>query len=484
MVCRVRTRSERNQSLRASDEFLDFTASVHFDQRLWRYDIAGSIAHAHALADAGILNQREKSRIIAALRQISKDLEKGTIELDPALEDIHMNIEKILTDRVGASGAKIHTARSRNDQVALDLRLMVREALADTVRATLGLQQVLLDQAKEHQTTVVPGYTHMQHAQPIVLSHHLLAHFWRLDRDVSRMVECYARANVSPLGAGALAGSTFDIDREIPAKVLMTDGITMNSLDAVSDRDFAAESAFALSMIMIHLSSLCEELILWSSQEFQFVRLPKRLSSGSSMMPQKLNPDIPELIRGKSGRTTGGLIAILTMLKSLPLAYNRDLQEDKENLFDVFDTVGDSLHALTNFLRETMFDVVRMRESAGVGLMTATDLADFLVTRGIPFRTSHGIVAEIAASSGGDEEEFRKIAERVLRKHVKGLKASDLDFLCPENCVKRRESAGATGPKAVRKQIKAAETSISSTNKRLAEMDSHAAAIDKLLHAR
>jgi len=480
----VKTRSKRNQSLRVSDEFLDFTASVHFDQRLWRYDIAGSIAHAHALAGAGILNQKEKSRIVAALRQISRDLEKGSIELDPALEDIHMNIEKILTDRVGALGAKIHTARSRNDQVALDLRLMVREALADTVRATLGLQQVLLDKAKEHQTTVVPGYTHMQHAQPIVLSHHLLAHFWRLDRDVSRMVECYARANVSPLGAGALAGSTFDIDREIPAKVLMTDGITMNSLDAVSDRDFAAESAFALSMIMIHLSSLCEELVLWSSQEFQFVRLPKRLSSGSSMMPQKLNPDIPELVRGKSGRTTGGLIAILTMLKSLPLAYNRDLQEDKENLFDVFDTVGASLHALTDFLRETMFDVVRMRESAGIGLMTATDLADFLVTRGIPFRTSHGIVAEIAASSGGDDEEFRKIAVRILRKHVNGLKESDLDFLCPEKCVKRRESAGATGPKAVRKQIKIAKASISSTKDRLADMDSHAAAIDKLLYAR
>ena len=477
----MNARSTRNASPCVSDEFLEFTASISYDRRLWRHDIAGSIAHVHGLEEAGVLTKKEKDRIISALKNLAKDIRNGKVSFDPRLEDIHMNIEHLLTERIGEAGAKLHTGRSRNDQVALDTRLMVRETLVAVLCEVLSLQKALVLKAVENKGTIMPGYTHMQHAQPVLLAHHFMAHFWRLGRDCDRIIDCYHRMNVSPLGSGALAGTSFGIDRTIASRLLMMDGITENSLDAVSDRDFVAESAFALSMLMIHLSSLCEELVLWSSQEFAFVRLPKRLASGSSMMPQKLNPDIPELIRGKTGRTVGHLVAILTVLKSLPLAYNRDLQEDKENLFDVFDTVGASLHALTAFLGEMEIDPVRMRESAEAGLMTATDLADFLTTRGIPFRKAHGIVREIAIEADGDMDEFLKLAEERLPKTVKGLKSKELAFLRPERSISRRECSGGTGSRAVGNQLKMAEKRLNSTRKIIQRLTTQVEAVNALL---
>jgi argininosuccinate lyase len=471
-------RSTRSSASPVSDEFLAFTGSVHYDRRLWKHDIAGSIAHVHALADAGVVTGRERDLMVSGLRDIAGECSAGRAEFDPRLEDVHMNIERMLTDRIGEAGAKLHTGRSRNDQVALDMRLMVRELLVAVISETLALQEALLRRARQGAEAPMPGYTHMQRAQPVLLSHHLLAHFWRLERDVQRMSECYARANVSPLGSGALAGTAFGIERGIAAEMLRMDGVTENSLDSVSDRDFAAESAFALSLLMVHLSSLSEELVLWSSKEFGFAKLPRALSSGSSMMPQKRNPDIPELVRGKSGRTIGHLVAILTVLKSLPLAYNRDLQEDKENLFDVFDTVGASLHALTGFLADLEFDTVRMRESAEDGLMTATDLADFLTNRGIPFRTAHGIVQQISERSGGDPHTFRELASK-----VEGVTRSDLRVLEVDNSLARRSSRGGTAPKAVAEQAKRASSALSKNRRAILKMKKQVAAVDLLVGA-
>lgn len=477
----MRTRSVRSQSWSANDEFLSFTASVGFDSRLWKHDIAGSIAHAHTLARAGVITQLELKRMTRGLKEIARDVNNGDAKLDPKLEDIHMNIESMLIKRIGETGAKLHTGRSRNEQVALDLRLAVREMLVKTTLEVLRLQDALLRTANENSDTVMPGYTHLQHAQPVLLSHHLLAHFWRLHRDLQRILQCYSRANTSPLGSGALAGTGFGLDRTISAKMLMMKGITENSLDAVSDRDFAAEAAFVLSLLMIHLSSLCEELVLWSSHEFGFVRLPKELTSGSSMMPQKRNPDIPELVRGKSGRVVGDLVAILTVLKSLPLAYNRDLQEDKENLFDVFDTVGVSLHALTIFLAELEFDVVRMGKSAEAGLMTATDLADFLASQGVPFRTAHTIIRDIAEESGGDKAKFDEIAADAITMIVPKVNRSILSQFTIEKSVSRRDSDGGTALIAVAKQTKKANAAMARNRRSLEELTAQVAAVDRLI---
>jgi argininosuccinate lyase len=472
----MKSRSARSQSQSPSDEFLSFTTSVPFDRRLWRHDIAGSIAHAHALHGASILTRPELNKVVSELRKIASDLGQGKIALEPRFEDVHMNIESILTSRLGDLGAKIHTGRSRNDQVALDMRLYVRENLIEVMGLTCAMQRALLDKAEGSHGSIMPGYTHLQHAQPLLLSHHLLAHTWRLQRDFSRLEGCYDRTNVSPLGAGALAGNTYGIHGDVAADLLCMCGTSDNSLDAVSDRDFVAESAFALSMIMIHLSSLCEELVLWSSQEFGFVKLPQNLSSGSSMMPQKRNPDIPELVRGKTGRTVGDLIAILTVLKSLPLAYNRDLQEDKESLFDVFDTVEASLRALTVFLASVEFDTVRMGISAEVGLMTATDLADFLAKKGVPFRKAHSIVRDIACRSGGDSQEFVRLASEELDG-----KTDNLAWLTPEGSVRRRNSHGGTAPLQVTNQLKKARMTISRNEQSLTKRKAQAEAVDRLL---
>jgi len=481
MARRTSTRSSRSHAQSVSDDFLGFTSSVHFDHRLWRYDIAGSIAHASALKRAGVMTDRELKRTITGLKAVAKDLQNGKATLDPRLEDVHMNIERLLTKRIGDTGAKLHTGRSRNDQVALDMRLMAREMILDLVAETAALQRCLLEKAASAGGAILPGYTHMQHAQPVLLAHHLMAHFWRLERDIGRLKDCYGRANISPLGSGALAGTTFRIDRNMVAEMLGMDGVTANSMDAVSDRDFVAELAFALALTMIHLSSLCEELILWSSLEFGFARLPPGMSGGSSMMPQKMNPDIAELVRGKSGRAVGHLIAILTLLKSLPLAYNRDLQEDKENLFDVYDNVGASLHALTTFLAEIEFDRERMRKAAEAGLMTATDLADFLASEGVPFRKAHAAVRRASLKSGWDGKKFAELASdeaAVLLGRSVNLPEG---VLSPEAAVERRSVEGGTSKKAVREQMAKAKRSLEWTRKNVDEMTAQCEKVHGLL---
>lgn len=483
MARRTSTRSSRNHAQSVSDEFLGFTSSVHFDHRLWRYDVAGSIAHANALADAGVLTRKELQRTVAGLRRIAKELSEGKLELDPQLEDVHMNIEGLLTSLIGSTGAKLHTGRSRNDQVALDTRLIAREMILDTVSEILALQGCLLGKAEASGDSLLPGYTHLQHAQPILLSHHLLAHFWRLGRDSERLAECYRRLNVCPLGAGALAGTAFNLDRRLVADMLGMEGVTANSMDAVSDRDFVAELVFDLALIMVHLSSLCEELILWASQEFGFAILPTSLSGGSSMMPQKRNPDIAELVRGKSSRAVGHLIAVLTLLKSLPLAYNRDLQEDKETLFEAFDTVGASLHALTTFLAEIEFDRERMGKAAEVGLMTATDLADFLASKGVPFRKAHSAIRKISVESGGDERKFAELASDATSSLLGYHFDLPEDFLSPMAAVQRRNIEGGTSAKAVKDQIKKAKRSIQRTHDSTASMRSQCAKIHELVRA-
>jgi argininosuccinate lyase len=481
MAQRTKPLSAKSRPQPANDEFLDFTASVSFDHRLWKHDIAGSIAHAHTLAHAGVVTRTELRELVKGLKEVAVGIGSGAISLDPRYEDVHMNIEKQLIDITGDTGAKLHTGRSRNDQVALDMRLVVREEILTAVSSVLGLEEVLLRRAKGESMTVMPGYTHVQHAQPVLLSHHLLAHFWRLQRDISRLIASYERANVSPLGSGALAGTWSRFDRSIAADMLGMNGTTENSLDAVSDRDFVAEFVFALSLLMIHLSSLSEELVLWSSREFGFMKLPSRLSGGSSMMPQKRNPDIAELVRGKSGRAIGDLVAILALLKSLPLAYNRDLQEDKENLFDAFDTAEASLQALTTFLAEAEFDRARMRKATEVGLMSATDLADLLTTGGIPFRNAHSIVKELVVKADGDDRAFKELAKEVLIRFSKDIKISDTAFLDVNRAVDRRGSEGGTSKKAVKNQILKAEAALVRSRQSAEKMRGQISKADRLL---
>jgi len=433
------------------------------------------------MAQAGVVTESELREIVKGLKEVARGLGSSAISLDTKYEDVHMNIEKHLIDIMGDTGAKLHTGRSRNDQVALDMRLVVREEVHAVVTSVFNLEETLLRKAQNESMTIMPGYTHLQHAQPVLLSHHLMAHFWRLQRDISRLIACYERANISPLGSGALAGTWSRFDRSIAANMLGMNGTTENSLDAVSDRDFVAEFVFALSLLMIHLSSLSEELVLWSSREFGFVKLPAHLSGGSSMMPQKRNPDIAELVRGKSGRAIGDLVAILALLKSLPLAYNRDLQEDKENLFDAFDTAETSLHTLTTFLTEAEFDRVRMRKAAEVGLMTATDLADFLTTDGIPFRNAHKIVKELAVKADGDDRVFKELAKDVLMRFSKDFKTSDIAFLDVDRAIDRRGSEGGTSKKAVNSQMSKAEAALVRSRKSAEKMRGQISKADRLL---
>lgn len=475
----MKSRSKRSRAPSPNDEFLEFTNSIAFDQRLWKYDIAGSIAHAHTLADAGVLTADELRRVTAGLRKIARDLKDGSASFDPGLENVHMAVERMLTERIGEPGMKLHTGRSRNDQVALDMRLYARESIAAVLSNLAELQEALLMRASAHVDVIMPGMTHMQHAQPVLLSHHLMAYFWKFQRDADRLCDCYRRANISPLGSGAIAGTSYPFDRSIAVAMLGMEGVTENSMDAVSDRDFVAETSFALSLLMVHLSSLCEEIIMWASPEFGFVLLPDEMSSGSSMMPQKRNPDLPELIRAKSGRVVGDVVTVLTLLKSLPLAYNRDLQEDKECLFDAVDTVKASLHALIPFLQAMRFDEVRMRKAAGVGLTTATDLADFLTKHGVPFRKAHGIVRELAKRANGDEEKFLHLAQSKLRsmESMSGAVAS----LSLEDSVESRDIEGGTSTKAVRKQMIKAKEALARTRALMKRMTEQTSLVDRVL---
>lgn len=434
----------------------DFHSSIRFDQRLYKQDIRGSIAHARMLGEKGIIDAEEAMTIIRGLETILADIEAGIVEFDVAAEDIHMNIEKILTERIGEVGKKLHTARSRNDQVALDIRLYLRDEIDEVKQLIRELLGTLLDVAEANLDTTMPGYTHLQKAQPITMAHHLMAYVQMFERDSGRFVDCARRMNVSPLGSGALAGTTFPIDRLGVAKELDFDGVTENSLDGVSDRDFAIEFCSAASILMMHLSRFCEEIILWSSQEFSFIELDDAYSTGSSMMPQKKNPDVAELIRGKTGRVYGDLMALLTVMKSLPLAYNKDMQEDKESLFDAVDTVKGCLTVFAPMVRTMRMRKEQMKAGAKGGFTNATDVADYLAKKGVSFREAHEIVGKMVfmcIEKGISLEELTfsdyRACSDVFEKDIYGT----IDV---ERCVADRKATGGPAPDAVRSAISSA----------------------------
>ena len=431
-----------------SPELLAFSESLSFDRRLAGDDINGSRAHVRGLQRGDILTQDEADAILAALDQVGDELDKDTFTFEPSDEDIHTAIERRVTELAGPAGAKVHTGRSRNDQVATALRLYLKRELGDIAAALIELQHVLLDRAAESGPAYLPGYTHMQRAQPVLLSHHLLAHGWALARDIDRILATRTRLDVSPLGAGALAGSSLPLDPDGVAHELGFAKRFENSLDAVSDRDFVAESLFDLALLGVHLSRLGEEIVLWATEEFGFITLHDAYATGSSMMPQKKNPDIAELIRGKSGRLVGHLTGVLTTLKGLPLSYNRDLQEDKEPLFDAIDTVRLSLPALSGLLRTLHFNIERMQQAADSPSAAATDLAELLVERGIPFRDAHAIVGGIVRDS---IERHVPLAELVAAHPELG--DDGLELLEIGVAVTRRRTPGGAGPAPVEDQL-------------------------------
>ena len=431
-----------------------FNASLRFDQRLWPYDIQGSIAHVKMLGECGIIPGDEAHTIAEGLEALAADLHSGAATLNPDAEDVHMAVETLLTARLGPVAGKLHTARSRNDQVATDLRLYVREAIDGLRERIAEVQATLVKQSEAHLDTLLPGMTHMQHAQPVRLAHHLLAYFWMLARDDERLGEARERVNVLPLGAGALAGTTFPIDRQRVADLLNFAGVAENSLDAVSDRDFAIETVSALALVMMHLSRLCEELILWNSPEFGWVEMGDNVTTGSSIMPQKKNPDVAELVRGKTGRVYGDLLSLLTVMKGLPLAYNKDMQEDKESLFDALDTAHVCLSVLNTLLANTAFRAERMAASLRGDFSTATDLADYLVRQGLPFRQAHEVVGKIV----GDCVRSGRVLEDLTRDELTAASVlfADADpaaLVSPRGSADARDAFGGTGRGAVEGQL-------------------------------
>ena len=421
-----------------------FSASIQYDARLYRHDIMGSTAHARMLARQGLITAEECDAIVQGLREIEAEIDRGEFVFKPELEDIHMNIEKALTDRIGPAGAKLHTARSRNDQVNLDFRLYLRDE-ADTLDALLcATQKAFARRARKYLGVVMPGYTHLQRAQPVLLSHHLLAYVEMLQRDRERLAGCRQRINIMPLGAAAMAGTGLPIDRHSVAEELGFAAITVNSMDTTGDRDFALEMLFCLNLIQVHLSRLSEELVLWSAKEFDFVRIGDRYCTGSSIMPQKKNPDIPELIRGKTGRVTGALMSLLMTVKGLPLTYNRDLQEDKEQVFDALDTVKASLSITAELLDNTEFNIERLRAATNGGFMTATDLADYLVRRNMPFRQAHGVVGRIVAFCQERDCELVDLTLAELRQFSELINADIYEVLSVDGSVNSRVSPGGT----------------------------------------
>lgn len=430
-----------------------FTASIHFDRRLYRQDIEGSIAHARMLASQKIITKKEEKAILAGLKTIGKDIEAGRFVFNPDDEDIHMAIEKSLISRIGEAGGKLHTGRSRNDQVSLDVRLYLRDEIRRILELLSIFKKSLTDLAKKEIKTIMPGYTHLQKAQPVLLSHHLLAYWEMIDRDEARLLDCQKRVNILPLGAAALAGTNLPIDRKQVADLLNFPAISENSMDTVSDRDFIAEFIFATCLIMMHLSRFCEDLILWSSSEFGFVEISDSFTTGSSIMPQKKNPDVAELVRGKTGRVYGHLVSLLTVLKGLPMTYNRDLQEDKEPLFDTVDTVKGCVKTLASMIRHLQFNRLRMREEAAKGFSTATDLAEYLVMKGVPFRESHGIVGRLVAYSIRSGKALHDLTLSEYRKFYQGFDEDIFACLKIENAVNAKNSLGGTAEKNVRKRL-------------------------------
>ena len=437
-----------------------FTASIEVDRRLYAYDIEGSKAHCRMLAKTGIIADADAELLVQGLAQIRQEIEDGNFQFDDSLEDIHMHIEARLVEIVGKTAQKLHTARSRNDQVALDIRMYLRDETARIIGHLSEFQRVVIELAKSHISTIMPGYTHTQRAQPVLLAHHLMAYFEMLLRDSQRFKDCLQRINVMPLGCAALAGTTFPIDRAYTAELLDFPEISTNSMDSVCDRDFIIEFMAAASICMMHLSRWAEELILWSSSEFGFIELPDAFATGSSIMPQKKNPDVPELIRGKTGGVYGNLMAFLTLMKGLPLTYNRDMQEDKVLLFDTVDTLTACLEIFIQMLPNIAMNKAAMTAAASAGFLNATDLADYLVTRGMPFREAHHCVGETVNYALNQHKELHELTLEELQKFSDLIRKDVFSFLSTREVVDRRISFGGTGSSEVKKAIKAAEKRI------------------------
>ncbi len=438
-----------------------FTESISYDQRLYSYDIMGSKAHATMLAANGLLSKEELASIIEGLSSIETRIDEGNFSFKSELEDIHMNIEKALIDDIGPAGAKLHSARSRNDQVALDFRLYLRDQCDRFVELLDDIRRAFVLLAREYMGQIMPGYTHLQRAQPVLISHHMMAYYEMFGRDRERIIDCRKRINILPLGAAAMAGTGLPIDREQVAEILGFDGVTANSMDTSGDRDFAIEFTSCSTQIQLHLSRLSEELVLWSSQEFSFVQIADKFCTGSSIMPQKKNPDIPELIRGKSGRVVGSLMSLITLMKGLPLTYNRDLQEDKEPVFDTVDTVSASLAIMAEMLANLQFNTGRMKEATQTGFMTATDLADYLVLRNVPFREAHGIVGRAVAICIEKGCELTDLTLAEIREFSPVIDKDIFEVLSVEGSVNSRISIGGTAGLRVEEAVARAEKQMS-----------------------
>ena len=437
-----------------TDAFVEaFTASVEFDQRMYKQDIEGSRAHARMLTKVGVLTKNDLQALLKGLDQIEQEISEGKFEWSISREDLHMNIEARLTEIVGDAGKRLHTGRSRNDQVATDIRLYLREQIAYIIAEIRRLQVGLLDLAERESNTIMPGFTHLQVAQPVTFGHHLLAWFENMQRDASRLDDCAKRLNVSPLGAAALAGTTFPIDRHFTAELLNFDDVCRNSLDAVSDRDFAIEFCADGAIIMTHLSRFSEELVLWASAQFNFINLPDRFCTGSSIMPQKKNPDVPELVRGKTGRVNGHLISLLTLMKSQPLAYNKDNQEDKEPIFDTIDTLLGSLRAFADMIPAIEAKKENMYQAAKQGFSTATDLADYLVVNGLPFRDAHEVVGKAVAFGIESGKDLSEMELSELQQFSEIIQQDVFDVLTLEGSVAARNHIGGTAPEQVLKAV-------------------------------
>ncbi|MDH4027519.1 MAG: argininosuccinate lyase [Nitrospirota bacterium] len=431
-----------------------FTESVSFDARLWRHDIEGSIAHVKMLGKQKIISVADAEKIEKGLLEIKAEILSGKFSFKESLEDVHMNIEHALIAKVGPVGGKVHTARSRNDQVALDLRLYLRDEINETIKLIKGFQKVLVRAAEKHLDIVMPGYTHLQRAQPVLLSHHLLAYYEMLGRDAARFEDCLKRVNVLPLGSAALAGTTLPIDRKYVAKLLKFSAVSENSIDSVSDRDFAMEFISSASILMAHLSRFSEEVILWNSEEFGFIALPDSFTTGSSIMPQKKNPDILELTRGKTGRVYGNLMSILTVMKGLPLAYNRDMQEDKEPVFDTVDTVKACLSVLSEMLPQSVFRKKKMEEATVAGFLTATDIAEYLVKKGMPFREAHGVTGRIVKYCIDKDMTLTDLEMKEMQKFSELIGRDIFDHITVKASVEKRASYGGTSAKTVLARIR------------------------------
>jgi len=434
-----------------------FTASIDVDRRLYRYDIEGSIAHCRMLGRTGIIPEQDADALVQGLDQVRREIESGRLRFDAQLEDIHMHVESRLFEIAGPVAQKLHTARSRNDQVALDVRMYLRDALDDLTRRLTGLQRVLVGLAKAHIDVLMPGYTHLQRAQPVLLAHHFMAYVEMFHRDAQRLAECRVRTDVMPLGSAALAGAPYPIDRGYVAELLGFPALSANSLDAVSDRDFIIEFLSAASVCMMHLSRLSEEMVIWSTAEFGFIELPDAFATGSSIMPQKKNPDVPELVRGKTGRIYGHLLAMLTLMKALPLSYNRDLQEDKAALFDAVDTLGDCIEVFSEMLPGIGVRPQRLEQAASTGYTNATDLADYLVRQGLPFREAHRCVGQAVRLGLDRGNELHELSLPDLQTCSPLIKADVFDHLNAREAVNRRTAPGATGRGAVLAAIAVAE---------------------------